>query len=232
MFQEALPALARTPPMKLLPVALLLSAFASASPGAVLAINNFGAGTQGFAASLSGPTAEIFSFPFDNREFAFSFGTGAVPVEVTSLRFVVNIGDVFIDSIHAELSTGSPVAGPVSGVSLGNVAPGAASPITQTLTMLPATTITLAPATTYWVHLTVPSGGAIYSVLNNNVPVFEPGWSLGNSWYYDPDSGWAEITSGPQARIQLNVQPVPEPTAAGLGLALLAAVATRRQRRG
>lgn len=219
-------------PELLLPATLvgsLLLACAPASRGAVTVINNFGAGTQGFAASLSGPTAEIFFSPFDNREVAFSFVTGAVPVELLSLRFTVSIGDVQIDPIHMELSTGSPLSGPVSGVSMGSVAPASSTPVTQTLAVSPPMTVTLAPATTYWVHVTVPAGGAVYSFLNNNVPVTEPGWSLGNTWYFSPDDGWLEISSGPKARIELNVQPVPEPASSLLAAAGVVLLLGRRR---
>lgn len=213
----------------LLPLAVSFLSSAAVCSAAVTAINNFGAGTQGFAAGLSGPTAEIFFSPYDNHQVAFSFTTGPVPVEVVSLRFVINQGDVLVDPIHLALSTGSPVAGPVSSLSLGDVAP-AVSPITQILTSVPPATVTLNAATTYWVHVTVPSGGAVYSFLNNNVPVFEPGWSLGNTFFYDPIDGWSELTSGPKARIQLNVQPVPEPGSALLALGALTGCLARRRR--
>jgi MYXO-CTERM domain-containing protein len=213
----------------LLPLTVSFFSSAPVCSAAVTAINNVGAGTQGFSAGLSGPTGEIFGFPYENRQVAFSFTTGPVPVEVVSLRFVISQGDVLTDPIHLALSTGSPVAGPVSSVSLGDVAP-AVSPITQILTSAPPATVTLDAATTYWVHVTVPSGGAIYSFLNNNVPVFEPGWSMGNTFFYDPLDGWTELTSGPQARIQLNVQAVPEPGAALLGLGALAGCLARRRR--
>lgn len=198
---------------------------------AALVINNLVPGTQGFAASLSGPTAGDFFAPFENRQFAFSFTTGLDTVTVTDFTFSINMGDAFLSPIQVTLSTGTVVPGGTGSMTLGSVAPLAPTPIGQLLTITPASTITLQPSTEYWAHLTVPTGSAIYAVNNSNAPILASGWALGNSWYYDPDFGgsWTEITSGPQARVSLNVQTVPEPTTAMLGC--LGALLVCRRRR-
>lgn len=197
--------------------------FAPAISHATIVISNLTPGTQSFAASLSGPTAEffpgtLFSSPFDNREIAFTFTTGLDAVTLTSLSFSVNVGDPAISPIHFSLSTGSGVPGGTGALSLGSVAPLSDTPVGQTLTLTPSTTVTLNASTEYWLHVTVPTGGGIYSFNNTNTPAFAPGWSLGNTWYYEPDFGgsWTEITSGVKARISMDVAPVPEPTSAML----------------
>jgi hypothetical protein len=194
--------------------------FAPALSHATIVINNLAMGTQSFGASLSGPTAEFFpGSPFDNREIAFTFTTGADVVTLTSLTFSVNVGAPSISPIEFTLSTGSAVPGGTGALSLGSVAPLSDTPVGQTLTLTPSSTVTLNAATEYWLHVTVPAGGGIYAFNNTNTPTFAPGWSLGNTWYYEPDfgGGWTEVTSGPKARISMNVATVPEPTTAVLG---------------
>ena len=67
---------------------------------------------------------------------------------------------------------------------------------------------------------------------NGNAPVIEPGWTLGNTWYFAPDFGgsWTEVTSGPQARVELTVEAVPEPSTPLLGLVAAGMVLRRRRR--
>ena len=139
---------------------------------------------------------------------------------------------IFFSPIQVTLSTGTVVPGGTGGLTLGTVAPLSPTPVGQLLTVTPTSTVTLTPSTNYWIHLTVPSGGGIYSVNNSNNPILAPGWSLGNSWYYEPDFGgsWTEITSGPQARVNLNVQSVPEPTTIVLGAVSGLLLCTRRRR--
>lgn len=199
---------------------------------AALVINNITPSTQNFAASLSGPTAEIFFSPFEDRQFAFSFTTGPDTVTVTDFTFSISLGDVILSPIQITLSTGTVVPGGTGGITLGTVAPLSPTPVGQLLTVTPTSTVTLTPSTNYWIHLTVPSGGGIYSVNNSNNPILAPGWSLGNSWYYEPDFGgsWTEITSGPKARVNLNVESVPEPTTVVLGAVSGLLLCTRRRR--
>lgn len=195
--------------------------------GAVV-IDNLAAGTQGFAASLSGPTAVgFFGFPFANREVAFSFTSGPDLVRLTQMDFVVNITSS-ASPIQLMLSTGSSVPGGNDPVLIGSVAPAGNSPTTQTLTVVPASAIFLQPGTLYWVHFTVPSGSGNYTFNNGNAPVVDPGWSLGNTWSRSSStSAWSELTSGPQARVRLTV--VPEPSALLLGACGLLAVLRRRR---
>lgn len=199
---------------------------------AALVINNLAAGTQGFAASMSGPTAEFFpGAPFDNRQVAFSFTTGAEMVTLTNLTFALNVGDPSITPIEITLSTGSVVPGGTGLLSLGTVAPLSDTPISQVLTLTPSSTVTLNPSTEYWLHFTVPAGGGIYTLNNGNAPTLAPGWALGNSWYYEPDFGgaWTEVTSGVKARVNMNVESVPEPTTAMLGATGLLFLLRRRR---
>lgn len=208
--------------------ALILLLLAPAiAPGTVV-IDNFGTGTQGFATSISGPAAVgFFGFPFADREVAFSFTTGQDEVWLTKLEFAVNITSN-ASPIQVELSTGSAVPGGVDPVVIGSVAPASTLPTSQTLSISPAGGVHLAPSTLYWIHLTVPSGSGNYSFSNNNVPVIEPGWSLGNTWFRTGTSGiWSDLTSGPQARIRMTV--VPEPGAALLGSVGLLLVLRRRR---
>jgi len=191
--------------------------------GAVV-IDNLTNGTQSFSASLSGPEAPGFFFgTFEDRETAFSFTTAADAVFLTELRFVISVGNEFRDPIQMTLSTGTSVPGGTNPVVLGSLTP-AAGPTTQTLTLNPAVPPVLNASTLYWIHLTVPSGKAIYSFANTNTPVIEPGWSLGTTWQQSPLSPWSEINSGPLARIQMSVEPIPEPGSAlllGAGCILL-----------
>ncbi len=184
---------------------------------AVVVIDNLAVGTQSFAASLSGPTAvSFFSGPFNDREVAFSFTTGPDASALTELAFVASMGNPLRDPIQLTLSTGATVPGGVDPVIIGSVTP-ATSPTTQILSVSPTIPLALDVNTLYWIHFTVPTGGAIYSTSNSNAPTAAPGWALGNTWFSTPSSGWSDLTSGPVARIRLSVEPVPEPTAALLG---------------
>jgi hypothetical protein len=208
-------------------VLILLLLAPAVSPGAVV-IDNFGSGNQGFANSLSGPTAVgFFGNPFADRQVAFSFTTGPEEVWMTKLEFTVNITSN-ASPIQFELSTGSSVPGGVDPVVIGSVAPASTVPISQTLSISPSGGVHLEASTLYWIHLTVPSGSGNYTFSNNNVPVVEPGWSLGNTWSRIGTNGtWSELSSGPQARIRMTV--VPEPGAALLGSAGLLLVLRRRR---
>lgn len=183
--------------------------------GAVV-IDNFGAGTQGFANSLSGPTAVgFFGFPFADREVAFSFTTGQEEVWMSKLEFAVNVTSI-ASPIQLVLSTGAGVAGGVNPLVIGSVAPASGIPTSQILSINPPGGVQLSPSTLYWIHLTVPAGSGNYSFSNNNAPVVEPGWSLGSTWSRIGSTGiWSELSSGPQARIRMTV--VPEPGATLLG---------------
>lgn len=195
--------------------------------GAVV-IDNLAAGSQGFAASISGPSAVGFlGFPFANREIAFSFTSGPDLVRLTQFDFMVNITSN-ASPIQVMLSTGSGVPGGNDPVLVGSAAPASTSPTTQTLTIVPAGSVFLQPGTLYWLHLTVPTGSGNYSFNNSNAPVVDPSWSLGNTWSRSSSTGaWSEITSGPQARVRLTV--VPEPSALLLGsCGLLLALRRRR----
>lgn len=214
-----------------IPASLLL---ASTSQGSVIAISNLSGGTQSFGASLSGPTAN-FGFiggEFENRQVAFSFITGTDTVQLTHFSFSISVGDVNLDPILATLSTGSSVAGGINPVTIGSVAPVSPVPVGQIMSIVPASPIPLQANTNYWVHFTVPAGAGIYSINNGNAPVVEPGWTLGNTWYYEPDFGglWTEVTSGPLARVRMTVETVPEPSGVLLGLAGGAMMLRRRRR--
>lgn len=219
--------------MSILPAIAVSLLLGSVCQAASVVIDNLSGGTQGFAASLSGPTASFGIFgTFEDRQVAFSFVSGPAPVELTQLRFSINMGDVAVDPIQATLSTGGPVPGGINPITIGSAAPAAPTPIGQLLTIVPAAPIRLAVNTSYWIHFTVPTGSAIYTINNSNAPVIEPGWSLGNTWYYAPDFGgsWTEVTSGPQARVELTVEAVPEPSSTLLGL-VAGGMALRRRRR-
>jgi hypothetical protein len=208
--------------------ALLLPALSHAT----LVINNLAAGTQGFALSLSGPAAEFFpGEPFNDRQVAFSFTTGADAVFLSNVSFSINIGDPSLSPVELTLSTGSVVPGGTGAISLGSVAPLSPTPGVQLLSLAPTSVVTLNPSTEYWMHFTVPAGAGIYAINNSNTPVFAPGWSMGNSWAYDPDFGgsWSELANGTQARVSIDVQTVPEPTTAMLGAAGMFCLLRRRR---
>lgn len=215
--------------LRALTVSLLLG---SVCPAATVVIDNLGAGTQGFAASLSGPSASFVFGNFEDRQVAFSFVSGPAPVELTQLRFSINVGDISTDSIQATLSTGGSVPGGINPITIGSAAPAAPTPVGQLLTIVPVAPIQLTANTSYWIHFTVPTGTAIYTINNSNAPVIEPGWTLGNTWFFEPDFGgsWTEVTSGPQVRIEMTVEAVPEPSSTLLGL-VAGVVALRRRRR-
>ena len=219
--------------MSILPAIAASLLISSVCQAATIAIDNLSTGTQGFAASLSGPSASFGFFgTFEDRQVAFSFVSGPDNVHLTQLRFSINVGDVAIDPIQATLSTGASVAGGINPITIGGVGPLSPTPVGQLMTLAPQVPIMLSANTNYWVHFTVPTGSAIYTINNGNAPVLESGWTLGNTWYYAPDFGgsWTEVTSGPQARVELTVEAVPEPSGALLGL-MAGGMALRRRRR-
>lgn len=205
--------------MKLSHLILPVIATTLATTQAAVVIENLALGTQSSSLSLSGPTATGFLGinPFPDREIAFSFTTGNYDSYLTQLDFVIAIGKPFLDPIQFTLSTGSAAPGGIDPVVIGSVTPPSSSPTTQTLSLSPGPTILLEENTTYWMHVTVPSGSALYSFQNTNTPVIASNWSLGNTWYRSPGNPWAEINSGPQARIRMNVTPIPESTTSLLG---------------
>ncbi len=211
-----------------------LLVFASSAPAAVV-IDNLTIGSQSSSQSLSGPTATTGFFtqlPFPDREVAFSFTTAASATYLTELVFAVSIARPSLDPIEWKISTGTTTPGGTNTRIIGSVAPASSSPTSQILTLTPSTTILLNANTTYWMHITVPTGGALYSFQNTNSQVVEPGWSLGNSWSKDPSNPWNELTSGPQARVRMSVEPIPEPSAVLLGgVGLMAFMHRRRIRK-
>lgn len=200
----------------------LLAALALASnASAVVVIDNLATGTQSFASSVTGPVGGGFLAPPAGRESAFSFVTGTTASYLDSLEMLVNVVNNTV-GIQVVLSTGSSVPGGTNPVVVGTTN-AAASPITQLVSVTPASTILLDASTRYWVHLTVPSGSGAYSFNNTNTPTIASGWTLENTHEY-AFSTWSEITGGPQARIRLSVTPVPEasPTLlGGIGIILL-----------
>lgn len=133
---------------------------------AVTVITDFDPGTQSFAASLSVPTGRFGPFgPFPNRATAFSFTTGTQSPVLGSLTFGINPGNASLSPALAEIHTGSPITGGQTATALGSVTPTSA-PTTQSLTVIPGPSYPLDPGTTYWIHLTVPSGSAVYAQKN------------------------------------------------------------------
>lgn len=210
----------------LIPAAVAALIASVSSVRAAVVIDNLALGPQSFAQTLSGPTATGF-FGFGSladREVAFSFTTASHDVYLTELVFAVAIGKLILDPIQFTLSTGSAVPGGTNPLVIGSVTPPSSSPTNQVLTLVPQTSVLLESNTTYWMHVTVPNGAAVYSFQNTTSQVIEPGWSLGNTWSNFPGSTWSELTSGPQARIRMSVEAVPEPSAAligGCGIILL-----------
>jgi hypothetical protein len=206
-------------PFHLVIVTLLASCGVS---NAAVVIDNLATGSQSFSLSLSGPTATgFFGGSFADREVAFSFTSGDYDTTLNKIEFYVSIGKPILGPIQMTLSTGSSVPGGNDSVVLGSVTPASTSPTVQLLEITPLIPATLTANTLYWIHVTVPSGGAVYSFANTNTPQTESGWSLGNSWSRTPSTAWSELDSGPVARIRLTV---PEPSSAllgGLGLLLL-----------
>lgn len=213
--------------------ALAVALMSGPSLRAAVVIDNLALGTQSFAQTLSGPTATGF-FGFGSladREVAFSFTTGSQDVRLTELVFAIAIGKLILDPIRFTLSTGASAPGGTNPLIIGSVTPPSSSPTNQTLTLIPQTTVLLEDNTTYWMHVTVPNGAAVYSFQNTNSQSIDPEWSLGNTWSRSPGNPWIELDSGPQARIRMSVVPVPEPAAALMGgCGLLMLLRRRRER--
>lgn len=202
--------------MKLLPCLALASLLVlSGEANAAVVIDNLANGTQSFSLSLSGPTTTGFlGGPFADREVAFSFTTGNYDTTLNKIEFFVAIGKPILSPIQMTLSTGSSVPGGIDPVVLGTVTPASVNPTVQLLEIAPLVPPALTANTLYWIHVTVPSGGALYSFANTNTPIVEPGWSLGNTWSRTPFTTWSELDSGPVAKIRLTV---PEPSSTLLG---------------
>lgn len=206
-------------------------AISSISSHAALVIDNIGNGTQGFADSLSGPTATgSFGFgTFEDREVAFSFTTGSVPTFLDDLTFSMNIGKAILDPIQIVLSTGANAPGGTNPVVLGSVAP-APSPTAQLLTLTPTVPPALLASTTYWLHITVPVGEALYSVRSSDGATLASGWSLGTTWSKTPSTSWTEGNTALGGDIRMNVSPIPEPSIASLFGSIGVLLLMRRRR--
>ena len=205
-----------------LTLAVLTTLALSSHAGAVVVINNLTAGSNNFATSVSGPVGGGFFSPPPNRQSAFSFVTGTTAAYLDLLEVSVNVSNNSV-GLQATISTGASVPGGDDLTLIGTVAPASSTPITQLLTFTPGSSILLTASTRYWVHLTVASGSGSYALNNTTSQVIEPGWTLENTYYFDPN-GWTEVNSGPQARVRLSVTPIPEPAApllGGLGMLLL-----------
>ena len=203
--------------MKLFASILFVAAIAP-SAHAVVVIDNLVPGAQGFATGASGPAAGGVGPLFagaKNNQTAFQFTTGPAGGDLVSMDLVISVADN-ASPVVATISTGTNVPGGINPVTLGTVTPTATAGIT-TINFAPASPVTLASNSTYWVHLTVPAGAGWYSILNSDAPVESLGWDLGNTWSKPAIGAWNEITSGPQARAQFNIAPVPEPHTALLG---------------
>lgn len=200
-------------------LATALGLIANTTSRASVVIDNLATGTQSSSTSLSGPTAFIRFFgPFANREVSFSFTTDSNDSMLTELAFTLGIGSIQLDPIQVTLSTGSSAPGGSNPIVLGSVAPTSLTPMTQLLTVTPAQPTALSANTQYWVLFSVPSGSSIYTIGNSDAPVIEPGWTLGTTWYRNPNTTWEELDSGPLAKVRLSVETVvPEPSCALLG---------------
>lgn len=211
-------------------VSILFVAAAVPCAQAVVVIDNLVPGAQGFATGASGPAAGGVGPLFagaKNNETALQFTTGPAGGDLVSMNLVISVADN-ASPVVATISTGTSVPGGTNPVALGSVIPTASSGIT-TINFTPVSPITLASNATYWVHLTVPTGAGWYSILNSDAPVETLGWDLGNTWSKPAIGAWNEITSGPQARAQFNIAPVPEPHTALLGgIAFLMLLGRRR----
>jgi hypothetical protein len=218
---------------RILPALVSACLLSAACPAcATIVIDNLATGTQSSSLSVSGPTATgFFGNPFNDREVAFSFTTGGTASYLMEFTFAMAIGSSQLSPIQISLSTGSSAPGGTNPVILGSVAPASVTPTSQVLTVLPTLPPLLDANTIYWAHVTVPSGGAIYSFANTDTPVFSSGWSLGTSWSRTPSSAWTELDSGPVARVRMTAEAVPEPTAASLGgIAALLLLGRRRMK--
>ena len=200
-------------------------ALACDSPAAVV-IDNLPFGTQGFAESLSGPDGQdFFGDPFANREVAFSFTTGIANAELTDVAFLASISSNGTSPIQLTLSTGGSAPGGTGAVIFGSATPTGPTPVTQLLTVTPASPAQLLANTQYWIRFTVPAGTDLYSIQNTNTPVLTNGWSLGTTWRSEDGLPWEEINSILSPRVRLTAtEAVPEPAPllfSTFGLALL-----------
>ena len=216
--------------MKIIPLSILatLATFGSSSYAhAIVVIDNLTVSGVTFATSISGPVGAGFLAPPPGRESAFSFVTGTTDHYLSMLEIAVNVSNNSV-GLQASISTGSSVPGGIDEVVIGTVAPLSSAPTGQTLTFTPASTILLEGSTRYWIHLTVASGSGSYSLNNTQGQIIEPGWTLENTFYYDPGL-WTEVDSGPQARMRMSVIPVPEPGSPLLGVLGLIFLFRRRR---
>lgn len=187
---------------------LLPALFLAAAPAlpAVVVIDNLDAGPNGFASSVTGPTAFIpFSSNLPDRRAAFTFTTPAYASELEELRAVFNI-NVLGSPIEAILSTGPAVPGGTNPVSLASLTP-AGMGNGQVLDFSPTAVVALAPNTQYWVEFVATSGGGIYSLANTDDAFVAPGWTFGTSYQYTTAGGWTDLSPGMQARVFLGVIP-------------------------
>ena len=219
-------------PLSLLsfPLAATL-AFVCAPPsaGAAVVITNLTGGTQSFSSDISGPTAQVFSFPIPNRQTAFSFTSGPTLSTFVSLDALVTPGDNS-SPLTATLSTGSSVPGGTNPINIGSFQASTFVAQVASFSAAPATTITLQPNTEYWVHLTVPSGGGIYSIQNADNATTASGWALNPTYQRADTAPWTPLSGNLRARVELTVDQIPEPGSTLLTIIALSAIALRRRR--
>ncbi len=209
-------------------LALLATGLLALGSPAAVVIDSFSGSSNGNSAA-SGPTAGFFlPGTFTDREAAFDFYTGSTASWLNQLDLLIAVGD-HSTPLEASLTTGSTAPG-TNPVSIGSFTPSSPSPTLQTFSFQPnPNTILLAPNTRYWVHLTVSSGGGLYTLSYSDTQNNAPGWSLDETWGYTPPgspspTGWNQDGTPGVAKARLDVTVVPEPGAlllCGLGMLVL-----------